>query len=303
MTRRLVLVTGTPRSGTTPIGDALATAPGARSLYEPLNFHVGDRRVGRYFEVVGAAGFTSVVLDDLVRGIRLPKLRLRPGVFPEDIGLRRLGKRLTGSRTTMTYRQARLDPRLRTIVWKDPFATFLVEDLVEDHDLPVIATVRPPHAVAASFKRLGWAFDVPDLIERLAGRGRDHRDLLSLVDTTTPAGNAAVLWHVANLTLVEAADRHSEVLLVNLEDFVEDRRGVMRRLYAHAGLQWSPRVDAHLARSAAGEGAAPTRARAHVGPRDPSAVNRYWVDVLDDEEVTLVDAINADLWRRIRSRP
>ena len=37
--------------------------------------------------------------------------------------------------------------------------------------IPVIVTVRNPWAVAASFKRLGWGFDVADLHRRLH-RGR-----------------------------------------------------------------------------------------------------------------------------------
>ena len=52
--KRLVLVTGTPRSGTTAVGSILAAAPGARELYEPFNRHVGMVEVDVDFPVVGA---------------------------------------------------------------------------------------------------------------------------------------------------------------------------------------------------------------------------------------------------------
>ena len=192
-TRRLVLVTGTPRSGTTPVGDVLAAARRTRTLYEPLNRHVGDRRVRRYFEVPGTGGFMDATVDGLVDDVRRLRLRLRPGLFPEDRGPRRLAKRLTGSRARMTYRLARLPPRPRTLVWKDPFAAFLAEDVARRHDVPVVVTLRPPEAVAASFKRLGWAFDVHDLLGRLDADATTRAWLEGLGPADDPVTSATVL--------------------------------------------------------------------------------------------------------------
>ena len=295
------MVTGTPRSGTTPVGDALAAASGVRTLYEPLNAHVGDRRVQRYFEVPGACGFTEQAVDELVRDLRGPRLRLRPGVFPEDRGLRRLAKYVTGSRTRMTYRQCRLDPRLRTIVWKDPFAAFLAEQLATRHDIPVVVAIRPPHAVAASFKRLGWGFDVTDLIRRLGDDGQGYEGLLAQVDTRTPVGNAAVLWHVVNDTLMRASTRTSRIHLLDLDRVVADRQRVFRELYDRLELAWDGAVERHLARTGSGQGPAqPDTDRAHTTDRDPAAVNRYWVDVLDPDEVAAVEAVDGELWEQLR---
>lgn len=300
--RRLILVTGTPRSGTTPIGDALAAAPRTRTLYEPLNFHVGDRRVRRYFEIPGAGGFAEADADELVRDIGRLRLRLRPGLFPEDRGLRRAVKRFTGSRTTSTYRAARLDARARTIVWKDPFAAFLAARVAAVHAIPVIATFRPPHAVAASFKRLGWRFDVDDLVSRLAATGFQPDQLEAEWDLSQPAINAAALWRLVNAELLRAAQERPAVCLVDMDAVVADRDGVIRRLYARLGLQWTSRTEAHLDRSAKGEGpAAPQTTRAHGGRRDPAAVNRYWVDVLTAEEADAVSRITDGLHDRLRA--
>lgn len=294
---RLVLVTGSPRSGTTPVGDLLALAAGARSLYEPLNAHVGDRRIRRYFEVPGHDGFGDDDVAALLADIARPRLRLRPGLFPEDRGWRRLAKRVTGSRTTMTYRQCRLDPRLRTIVWKDPFATFLVRD-VAAAGVPVVATVRPPHAVAASFTRLDWRFDVADLARRL---GRGMPVATGLVPDR-PAHNAAVLWHLVYGHLLDAARATPAVRLLDVDRLVEDPVGQASVLYEHMGLEWTQRVARDVEqryRSSDGP-AAPTGDRAHGGCRDLREVNRYWRGVLTDADVAVVDELDAELWSEVQ---
>jgi hypothetical protein len=299
----VIVVTGTPRSGTTPVGDALAAAPGAATLYEPLNRHVGDRRVQRYFEVPGAAGFTAQRADELIRDVRTLRLRLRPGVFPDDTGFRRLAKHVTGSRTRMTYRRCRLDPTLRTIVWKDPFAAFLAEDLAARHDIPVVVTVRSPRAVAASFKRLSWRFDVAELVTRLGVDGERYAGLLEGLDLTHPVHNAAVLWHVINDHLLRVHARVAGTHLIDLDRIVEDRLAVLHQLYERLGLAWTEAVARRLAHSGRGRGPArPATDRAHVGSRDVAAVNRYWIELLDQEEVRLVDRLNADLWEQLRGR-
>lgn len=300
MTRRLIVVTGSPRSGTTPVGDALAAAPGVRTLYEPLNFHVGDRRVQRYFEVPGTGGFDDATLDDIVTDVRRLRLQLRPGVFPEDRGLRRLAKSVIGSRTRMTYRQCRLDPRLRTIVWKDPFAAFFAAELAGRHGIPVVATIRPPAAVAASFKRLGWGFDVADIIGRLHAQGHDYTALLDAAEPSTPVGNAAVLWVLVNDRLLQAYRSTDGIVLLDLERFVEDRRGVLQDLYVRLDLAWTPAVERHLDSTQGGDAAPARETRAHVGNRDPAAVNHYWIDILDEQEARLVENVTGALWRQLQ---
>jgi hypothetical protein len=285
MTRRLVLVTGMPRSGTTPVGDLLALAPGARTLYEPLNAIVGDRRVQRYFET-----FDDVKLDTLLDDIRAIKLSLRPGIFPEDRGWRRLAKRVSGSRTTMTYRTARI-LRPRTIIWKDPFASLLAGRIAE-RAVPVLATVRPPVAVAASFVRLGWRFDVADLAARLGFAGR-FADL----DLDRPAVNAGALWHLVHERLLE----EPAVRLVDVGALVEDPGVEARKLFAHAGLELTPAVErAVLDRYEADAGAPATpTGRAHTKNRSLRDVNTYWRDVLEPDDVRVVESLNAELWERV----
>lgn len=67
--RRIVLVSGAPRSGTTPVGSLLAMAQGASMLHESMNVETGDRRVTKPFPVPGSDGFAESDLHELVQDI------------------------------------------------------------------------------------------------------------------------------------------------------------------------------------------------------------------------------------------
>ena len=98
-------------------------------------------------------------------------LSLKLGVFPHDTGWRRHGsdwsaaapRCRTGS-VESTPRCGRSSGRTRLL--------FMAGEVARA-GIPVIVTVRNPWAVAASFKRLGWGFDVAGARRRLQEAGRD----------------------------------------------------------------------------------------------------------------------------------
>jgi hypothetical protein len=302
----VVLVTGVPRSGTTVVGDVLAEAAGARYLYEPLNRWVGLRDIDHDFPVPGSTRFAAARPADLLARIERLDLDLKPGVFPHDLGWRRLVKRVTGSRTTLSYRLCRIDLRLRTVVWKDPFALYLAGG-VAAAGRPVIVTVRNPWAVAASFKRLAWGFDAVDLHWRLTQAGRrPSLDVEALDDPSDPVTNAAAHWAMAHEHLLAEQDAGRHLRLVDLDDIVERAVPTYEALYRHAGLAWTDEIAARVTAryAAAGSGdAAPADGRAHDWrARDVGQVNRYWEGVLTPAEAERVETIVGALWEATRAR-
>jgi hypothetical protein len=305
----LVLVTGTPRSGTTAVGDVLAYAPGARYLYEPFNRHVGMREIDVDFPVPGTESFPVAVLHDIVDRIRRVDLDLRSGVFPHDTGAKRVWKRVTGSRTTMSYRLSRFDPTRRTIVWKDPFALYSVGEVATSLGVPVVVTVRNPWAVAASFKRLHWGFDVVDLARRLdeaVGAPRASR-VIAEVDPRSyedPVVNAALHWRLAHeMLLATLGERQaSGVTAVDLDQIVAAPEAAYASLYERTGLRWTPTVARRIRRRYRPREAPaqPHLGRSHDRDRDVRAVNRYWTSVLSEPEVDTIERIAGSVWTAVQ---
>lgn len=303
--RRIILVTGSPRSGTTAVGRVLSYGRGVCNLHEPLNYHVGLRTVQRYFEIAGTGGFMDDDVVRLVDSIRRLRLRFKPGVFPGDTGVRRYAKRMFGGRARMSYRRCRFEPGVGTIIWKDPFACFLAATLATEHDVQVVVTLRNPWAVAGSFKRMGWAFDLADIHERLVEAGVPGLPKLdpSAIRSCDPALNGAALWTLV-YSVLDAASRRSERLrFLDLDRVVAEPMKTYAELYEHLNLPWASGVERRIRNNyglGAAQTAAPRSRRAHDQRRDLGAVNTYWSGVLDEAEAEAVTRTSGTLWESVR---
>lgn len=275
-------------------------------LHEPFNFHVGLRDIDHYFIVPGGPGDPVVWLDRTVERMRSLHLSYKPGLFPEDRGVRRLLKRVVGGRALNSYRRCRWTPKLETIVWKDPFAAFCAGRLAGEHSVDVLVTVRDPWAVAGSFKRMGWGFDLPDLVDRL-GRSPAVHDLSDLdlsslrVDRAHPVRNAAALWTLVYEQLRSCSRRTPRIRFVLLERLVHEPVQTYQRMFESLGLPWSARAAARVAGTYSSDSnrTVPRAGRAHDPDRDLQAVNRYWKDILTADEATVVSQVAGPCWDRL----
>jgi hypothetical protein len=314
---RIVLVTGCPRSGTTAVGANMALAPGARYLYEPFNYDAGMTVISRFFEVPGTDDFSMETFDRCIENIGALRLRLKPGLFEADRGLKRLVKTVIGGRNRLTYLACRLDWTLRTLVWKDPIAVFAAKAAAERHGIPVLVTTRAPVAVAASLKRMGWAYRLADLNRRLTSLGRGDDAIIAKYGDRLeePAINGALLWRLVYSNVVAWSRQTPSIRLVDVQDVIDDPIATYRGLYALYGLPWSAAVERRLARRygrKADSGAPPPTdlqtdlttdlpQRAHVTKRDLSKINVYGKKLLTEDEIAAVDDIAGGLWPTVKA--
>ena len=296
--RSVILVTGAPRSGTTPVGVTLSHAPGACLIYEPWGVVTGDRRFRTAFPIPGTDGFNhediARFLEDL-GGLRLClKSQRRPSHASEPFYRQWLLK-VTGSRALHSLRLARLNPFCRQIIWKDPFAVLAVPDILQC-GIPVVVTVRPPLAHAASYKRLGWRAQLKTIYPRFAERygGDPLIDDLLTRPTLGAVETAAAFWRMASgviATVVDAPGLH----IINSSDLEEDETAVYERLFRKLGLRFD-RARAYLLKRL-------EKARAqnrdgkvvHDWSRSVGYTNSYWQTVLSAEEVSRVEALTGDV--------
>ncbi|MEO1775512.1 MAG: sulfotransferase [Pseudomonadota bacterium] len=297
--RRLVLVVGPPRSGTTAVGEVLGTAPHTATLHEPTNFHTGDRRVRRYFDFLSDGGEELATLRAIEADVKALRLRLKTGAFPNEAPHRQLLKRLIGGRTTWSLWKARLTPALQTIVWKDPFMTFSLQQLQCFRQAPVVACYRPPEAVAASFKRLNWRWSATEIAAAL---GRDSFETAG--DQRDAAFRGADFWALAYTELLEQARSGRYLRFLDLDDVVADPVGTYRRVFAFCGLEWTDRVERRLTAAFGGTeskaDAVPRAGQTHVKDRDLGAVNTYWSKVLSATEIDYIRARTQPLVAQIQ---
>jgi hypothetical protein len=303
-----------PRSGTTGVGDALAAAPGAAQLYEPLNAESGLRSVKEYFVVPPPAGEPRAELDRQLAQVLGVSLRMRRGIWPEDPPWRKAVKTVTGSTTRVSAARIRLDPRVRTVIWKDPFAAFLVPHVSTTMGIGCVVTVRPPEAAAASFKRLGWSFDLDGLHARLSrltpGAGYLEQEPEWAEWTRRPPVVGALLWRLVygylDAVLPGPGDPQptdaAPVLWCSSRALLADPLAAYTSYFDALGLDLTPAARESIGRAYRDEGSTEPSARTHDRSRNVLQANDYWRRVIDADEETAVRRITAGVRHGLETR-
>ncbi|EMB15683.1 hypothetical protein RE6C_03593 [Rhodopirellula europaea 6C] len=303
MTCEAILVTGAPRSGTTPLGNLLSTIPGAFELYEPMG-PTGDRRFTTRFPIPGEPGFSKQQLSDFVGDLQIPRLRFKSQRRDDHKGLSGWAARILGTRSLMTYRRARWTRDRKLLIWKDPHAIFCVPALARS-GVQAVVSIRSPQAHAASFKRLGWVSSLDEIYWRY----RDSFGGSSMIEHwmdrigDTPWGSATLLWHLVHTTIVQMPDADlKSTILFNLERAAADEIEAYEDLFQSLGHEFPfearQRLESRLAKKE--QANVPAAGKVHDFERTAYQANSYWRDLLNEKELQIINEINANLWSRLK---
>ena len=222
--RRSILVAGTARSGTTWLGDLIASQIPSRILFEPFNPNlVGDYRHFHYFQY------------------------MRPGTEnPEFFAFAQ--KVFTGEiRNRWIDRQnERIISKFRLV--KEIRANLALKWLHENFpEVPIIFVMRHPCAVVFSRMKLGWATDHD--IEPFISQPQLAEDYLGpYLDLICSAGNTeekhAVIWSISNMVPLKQFGS-DELKVVYYENLCTYPEGELSGIFETIGYEFSnPRVDA-----------------------------------------------------------
>ncbi len=290
---RLILVTGSHRSGTTWVGRMLASHPGVHYVKEPFNprYQPGCPVRHQWHQVGHEDGEQfRAYLEGLFRPRNAwwDEVRARP--TPRGVAcatLRALAawkRRLAGSRPLM----------------KDPVAFFSAEWLAATFAPDVIVLVRHPAAFAGSVKELGWTFPFDHLVRqpRLL-----ENDLAPFADEIHRAhrnppdllGHAILAWRIFHRLILEYRVRHPDWTVFRHEDLSLRPLQEFRLLFGLVGLSFPAGVqriiEEHSAAANGGGG------RVHPGElrRDSRSNVRSWARRLRPEEVARIRKGTEDL--------
>jgi hypothetical protein len=283
--RRPILVTGVPRSGTTWLARWLAAGAGmALAGREPMNPR------GRQYALAGTLpGWTRLTA---------PTPRQRWALVTAYRGLNPLVYSRYGTRQwTAPLPWTRL-------VMKDPFALLSMPAIAKHTGALPVLVYRHPGAVLASYRRMGWTPDLQELQDvveaaRKAG-GPDLPDLDLRLDpgSATAMGRFWAILH--DLALADVDATGTELVVVAHHELATSGPAGGRRFAERVGVSWTSEMEQELAKESGASTA--TATALHNLDRAPAEVAEAWRRSLDPAELDDIERVTestrADLTAR-----
>jgi hypothetical protein len=292
-----ILVTGAHRSGTTWVGKMLAASGRVAYLSEPLNVL---HRPGVMRAPVDC-WYTYICADN--EDHYLPALRETLAYdyhyWPELRSLRSVKDGLRMARDSSAFLRGKIF-NLRPLL-KDPFAVFSAGWFAERLGCQVVLVVRHPAAVVSSLVRLGWPFDLGDLLHQPLLM-RDwlepfRADLENAIrDGESVVARASLLWSMVYSVVGRLAADRPNLVVVRHEDLSLDPEWGFRQLYQELGLAFNNSArQAVLQSSASGNPKQVSQNAAYATRLDSRANLSNWKKRLGAEDVQRVRSLTAQV--------
>lgn len=244
--RRCIIVSGLPRSGTSWVAKALSFAPGFTYYREPDNYdHV--KGTHKYFDYL----YLPVGRDDLAYHQHMTRVLngqiATPFTMKEDPGpllgrLPQAWSRCLGSRLPFLYF------RKSNLLIKLVRSNLALEWLSEYYpDAMQVHVLRHPCGLFASWRRNNWERDPKRLLEDDV-LVRDHLSphVTTIRHARTFWEKAGALWGATYVVIERQLAAHPNWLLVQHEWLCQDPVAHFRALYSALDLTWNERVEVSI---------------------------------------------------------
>jgi hypothetical protein len=185
------------------------------------------------------------------------------------------------------------------ILFKDPFASFSMPWFVRRLNCQIVVVIRHPAGFAGSLKRLGWPFQIDDLLAQpLLMRDflEQDRPTLESVAPDDIIGRACLLWKVLYRNVHQTVLQNPDFISVRHDDLSRDPVSEFRALYQKLGYRFTPRVVNAILNSSSSEN--PTRLaknKTHAVKLNSRVNLDNWKKILTSEEITRIRKLTEDV--------
>jgi hypothetical protein len=294
-----VLVTGSPRSGTTWVGLMLATSPQLYYVHEPFN---PDHPPGRGVCNIRFSHYQTYITDSNEKRYFKPIQRMVDGCY--DLPAAILESRSLADIKKVWGQKKQYDgygrQGMRPVI-KDPIALMSAGWLARRFDLQVVVMIRHPAAFVASMKRLNWGFDptrwalsqkmlLSDYIAPLEDELRNlERHPGDVID------QAALLWKTAYHVVSMYIQEYPDWIFLKHEEISHQPLASYKQLFSKLGLAFTSEVQAQIREHSNASNPSHASGTEKLTKLNSRKVISQWKKVLSVEEILRIKAIVGDV--------
>lgn len=280
-----ILVTGIMRSGTTYVGDVLSKHKSLYYIHEPFSKHTGIKGVEHWFPYTNDEQSYYSNLMDKFMNMDFKYRYFEPQ--NRNFFAKQLKKVIGGSAAWSGLKYKIYYHKSKSMLIKDPLSSLLTQRYIEKYGIKTIAMVRHPLAFYYSNKRLGWDFDINELIrqeELIHDYFLDELPLLQS-DLNLPQ-KMAILWKCIYKYFYQIGKIHSGTKLhfVRHEDLCEEPANVFQEIFNFLGLEIETEINSHIKNTTSDLNSIDAGDTIHLLKRNSKSLKEYWVGKISDEE-------------------
>ena len=244
-TRKPILVTGGPRTGTTWVGRVIAKDNSVHYIHEPFN--IGNRRctcgfkVDHWFHFVCSQN-DSDSITHFTHLLGSPLHRYNLLNLVQDLGSQR--NQMANLRTLKKFAGSLFKPKT---LLKDPLAVFSAEWLASTSNMDVLVMIRHPASFVSSYKSRNWSHPMSHFLEQpllmrkylspFEEEIRDHE-----ANEHDIAAQVALLWKFIHFMILIYQNAHPNWIFVRYEDLVLNPMMGFQKIFAQLGLTFSAKI-------------------------------------------------------------
>ncbi len=296
-----IIVTGANRSGTTWIGRILSLPRNVHYVHEPFNSYYKPNHRGPVpCPLVRQFHYVTDTEKPEVMNYVLSRIKHHDNTgnrSPDDLPRRSALQSFFHSPMSATevFRPSR--PLI-----KDPTALMSAQWLAEALDAEVVIVIRHPAGYVSSIRRMGWRYDLNNLLEQ---PDLTHAYLGPLEEAirhhithheSDALGEAILFWKVCCRVASLLRQKHPHWQIVRHEDLSRDPVDAFRNLYDSLSLPYNTDIQAHIQRCTSADH--PVEAdpgRTHHLNRNSRRNMTIWKQRLSDDDILRIRNESRDI--------
>jgi hypothetical protein len=289
-----ILVTGSHRSGSTWVGQVLASCQGMGYMHEPLNpIYPTPRKspINVWYKYINEHNH-DVYFDFVEKTLNwnyVPSARFK--------GINNSFK----AKMWLKYNAIFLKNKGSRPIVKDPIALFSTPWLHKQFNASVVLLIRHPAAFAYSLKRKNWEFPFGHLL--------NQKELISdwLIEfkpeITEYADNkhdiieqACLVWRIIYSTVGKFQKQFPKWIYLKHEDLSLNPVVEFKKLFERLNIPFDESVEKFVLESSSEQNPSGTVANEEQLQRDSAANIKYWKNKLSADEIEKIKELTKDIW-------
>ena len=233
-----IIISGMPRTGTTPLGRILSSVEGLSMIYEPFNAKQGITGIEFNYPYPGK-NISEIRFNKILEDLINLKSKFKIGISSSDSISKKIFKYFIGNESSISFYKARLSSSNQRLIIKDPFLIFSSKAICKKYK--VIFCERPLKPLAASFKRMKWNFSEYSKLSKLFSDNELRaRDLKPSKKLSSEVVGAIQFYELVSIYKSEI--NSNNIYFFSQNKLVEDPIGEIRYLFEWLELEFSENI-------------------------------------------------------------